>query len=205
MNPPLLTSAVLMVLGYLMGSVPFGLILVRFFAGVDVRAVGSGNIGASNVSRAAGKLAGVVTLLFDAGKAALPMILTRSLLRGSYGDAAATHLELLVGVAAFLGHLFPVWIGFKGGKGVATGLGVFAALAPLAAAAALVTFALVFAVTRIASVSSLTGTAVCAAGAILKYGWGTEVSWGALAIGGLIFWRHRGNLARLFQKREMKV
>ncbi|WP_404800657.1 glycerol-3-phosphate 1-O-acyltransferase PlsY [Anaeromyxobacter paludicola] len=188
-----------------MGSVPFGLILARAFAGVDVRAVGSGNIGASNVSRAAGKLAGVVTLLFDAGKAALPMILTRSLLRGSYGDAAAGHLELYVGVAAFVGHCFPVWLRFKGGKGVATGLGVFAVLAPLAALAALVSFGVVFAVTRIASVSSLVGTTVCAGGAILVHGWGTDVAWGALLIAALIFWRHRGNLARLFQKREIKV
>jgi glycerol-3-phosphate acyltransferase PlsY len=204
-NPPLLTTIVLVALAYFMGSVPFGLILARLFAGVDVRAVGSGNIGASNVSRAAGKLAGVVTLLFDAGKAALPMILTRSLLRGSYGDAAAAHLELLVGVGAFLGHCFPVWLRFKGGKGVATGLGVFAVLAPPAAVAALAAFALVFAVTRIASVSSLVGTTVCAGGAILLHGWGTEVAWGALLIGGTIFWRHRGNLARLLQKREMKV
>lgn len=205
MNPPLLTSAVLVALAYLMGSVPFGLLVARMVAGVDVRAVGSGNIGASNVSRAAGKLAGVVTLLFDAGKAALPMILTRSLLRGSYGDAAAAHLELLVGVAAFAGHCFPVWLRFKGGKGVATGLGVFAVLAPPAALAALAAFALVFAVTRIASVSSLTGTAVCAGGAIWLHGWGTEVAWGALFVAAVIFWRHRSNLARLFQRREIKV
>ncbi len=204
MTPPLLTRLVFVALAYLMGSVPFGVIVTRLFAGVDVRAVGSGNIGASNVSRAAGKLAGVVTLLFDAGKAALPMILTRALL-AHYGEAEAERMALYVGVAAFLGHLFPVWLGFKGGKGVATGLGVFVVLAPWAAVAALATFAMVFAVTRIASVSSLCGTTVCAGGAILVHGWGTEVSWGALAVGALIFWRHRSNLARLFQKKEIKV
>ncbi|HTT70768.1 MAG TPA: glycerol-3-phosphate acyltransferase, partial [Anaeromyxobacteraceae bacterium] len=110
---------------FLLGSVPFGLLLTRLFTGEDVRRVGSGNIGASNVTRAAGRTAGALTLLLDAAKAALPMLLVRAL--AGAGDQAEGWV-VATGLAAFLGHLYPPWLRFRGGKGVATALGVFLVL-----------------------------------------------------------------------------
>jgi glycerol-3-phosphate acyltransferase PlsY len=141
----------LVVGAYLLGSVPFGLVLTRLFTGQDVRQVGSGNIGASNVSRAAGKKVGILTLVLDAAKASLPMLLAERLLAGE-GAAAAESWAVLVGLAAFAGHLYPVWLGFKGGKGVATALGVFLVLAPVPALLALVAFAVGYGTTRVAAV-----------------------------------------------------
>jgi glycerol-3-phosphate acyltransferase PlsY len=198
-----MTAKVLLVCaGYLAGSIPFGVILGRLVAGVDVRTVGSGNIGASNVARTAGKGVGIVVLLLDALKAVLPMLATRALLAG---DPSADTWTTLVGLAAFLGHIFPVWLGFKGGKGVATALGVFAVLAPLQTLIAVAAFAVAFAITRIAAVGSLVGTAVCTAGVFAIHGGRSVVSYAALAVALLVLWRHRSNLARLRRGTEHKV
>ena len=189
-------------LGYLSGSIPFGVILARLVAGVDVRTVGSGNIGASNVARAAGKKTGIVVLLLDALKAVLPMLATRAILAG---DPAANTWATLVGLAAFLGHIYPVWLRFQGGKGVATALGVFAVLAPVPTLVAVLTFGVAFAITRVPAVGSLAGTAVCTAGVFTIYGARSVVSWAALVVAVLVVWRHRGNLARLRRGAENKV
>jgi len=143
-------AAGLVLLGYLSGSIPFGLLLVRASRGVDVRAQGSGNIGATNVARVAGKGLGAVVLVLDALKGALPVLLAAAV----EGNGA---VPALVGVAAFAGHVAPPWLGFRGGKGVATALGVLAVLAPRAALAGAVTWAVVLAVLRISSVGSLLG------------------------------------------------
>jgi glycerol-3-phosphate acyltransferase PlsY len=198
-----MTAKVLLVCaGYLAGSIPFGVLLGRLFAGVDVRTVGSGNIGASNVARAAGKKVGIVVLLLDALKAVLPMLATRAILAG---DPDANTWATLVGLAAFLGHVYPVWLGFKGGKGVATALGVFAVLAPLPTVLAVAAFGVAFAVTRVPAVGSLVGTAVCTAGVFAIHGARSVVSYAALVVAALVVWRHRSNLARLRKGAEYKV
>ena len=191
----------LVVAGYLLGAVPFGLVLARG-KGIDPRKVGSGNIGASNVARSAGKGLGAATLLLDAAKASAMMLVTRALLAG---DPQVETWTMAVGVAAFVGHVFPVWLGFKGGKGVATGLGVFAVAAPWAALAAIAAFAVAFGLTRIAAVGSLVGTAVCVGGAFVLHGAASPVPWIGLVVGLLIGWRHRSNIERLVRGAEHKV
>jgi len=139
---------VLVAAGYLAGSIPFGFILAKLVSGKDVRTEGSGNIGATNVARVVGKKLGVVVLLLDAGKGFVPVLVTAQLTH----DTAA---EGLVCLAALLGHCFPIWLWFRGGKGVATGLGVLLAHRPDVAAVGLVAFALAFAAVRKVSVGSL--------------------------------------------------
>ncbi|MFL5451822.1 MAG: glycerol-3-phosphate 1-O-acyltransferase PlsY, partial [Myxococcales bacterium] len=149
----------LAVLGaYLAGSVPFGLFVTRLVSGRDVRTVGSGNIGATNVARAAGPTAALSTLLLDGAKGFVPAYFATK-------SADSTVLGAACGVAAVVGHCFPVWLRFRGGKGVATGLGVALALAPLAAVAGAVVWLAAYAAVRISSVGSLAGAAaalVCA-------------------------------------------
>lgn len=192
----------LVVAGFLAGSIPFGVILGRLVLGVDVRKVGSGNIGATNVARAGGRKLGVVVLLLDAAKAIVPILVTRRLLAGAPGAEAWT---VAVAVAAFLGHLFPPWLGFQGGKGVATGLGIFAVLAPWAAVVAVAGYAIVYGATRISSLGSLTGTTLCVLGAFVAHGVRSPVPWAGLVIGALIFLRHRENIVRLLRGEEKRM
>jgi acyl phosphate:glycerol-3-phosphate acyltransferase len=192
----------LVVGGFLAGSIPFGLVLARALLGVDVRTVGSGNIGATNVARAGGKKLGVVVLLLDAAKAVVPMLVARALL----GDAPHGDTWVVAtGAAAFLGHVYTPWLRFQGGKGVAMGLGVFAVLSPWAALAGVVAYGLVYAATRISSLGSLTGTLVCVAGTFVVYGARSPVPWTGLVLGAVIIARHRENLRRLVQGQEKKV
>jgi glycerol-3-phosphate acyltransferase PlsY len=197
-------KVLLVAAGYLAGSIPFGVLLTRAFTGKDVRSVGSGNIGASNVTRAAGKAAGVLTLVLDAAKASLPMIAARALLAGE-GAASADAWATVVGAAAFLGHIYPAWLGFKGGKGVATALGVFLVLSPIPSLLALVAFGAVFALTRVPAVGSLAGTAVIAVGTFVTYGASSFVAWACLAVALVIVLRHRSNIERLLRGAENKV
>ncbi|HET8540535.1 MAG TPA: glycerol-3-phosphate 1-O-acyltransferase PlsY [Anaeromyxobacter sp.] len=198
-------AALLVLGGYLAGSIPFGYVLGRLVLGVDVRKVGSGNIGGTNVARAGGKALGITTIVLDALKAVVPILLAGRLL------GEGTRAELLVvavAVAAFVGHLFPVWLGFKGGKGVATALGIFLVLAPWAALAGIAVYAIAYAATRISSVGSLAGTAACAAGTFLLNGPARPVSWAGVALAALIVLRHRENIRRLLsgeEKRKMRV
>ncbi len=192
----------LVVAGFLAGSIPFGVILGRVVLGVDVRKVGSGNIGATNVARAGGRKLGVVVLLLDAAKAIVPILVARRLLAGVPGAEAWT---VAVAVAAFLGHLYPPWLGFQGGKGVATGLGIFAVLAPWAALVAVAGYAIVYGATRISSVGSLTGTTLCVLGTFVAHGVRSPVSWAGLVIGALIFLRHRENIGRLLRGEEKRM
>lgn len=188
---------------YLIGSIPFGLIAGYAVKGIDVRRHGSGNLGATNVFRVVGKKCGIAVLLLDAFK--------------GYGAVAGAvfwapnlgpYVRLAVGIAAILGHVFPVWLGFKGGKGVATSLGVFSALIP---GPALVTFGLwagLFAISRIISLASL--AAACLFPAVIFMMMRTRPEFPAyiaisLLLAGFIFYTHRVNIQRLLKKEEKKL
>lgn len=188
--------------GYVFGSIPFGLILAKVFGGKDVRQHGSGNIGATNVSRVAGPVAGILTLLLDTGKGAAAVWVA-----ARFTEQNATAM-MLAGLAALVGHCFSVWLGLKGGKGVATGLGVFAALCPLAALCGLVVFVLVFLRWRYVSLASLAGTA--AMPLLIYFLWAPRhapplsVTAGTLLAALLIFVKHHANLQRLTNGTEPK-
>src|SRR5215211_789666 len=152
----MLHAAVVLV-AYLLGSIPFGYLLVRLFVGGDVRETGSGGTGATNVTRRAGKGVGVLTLLLDLLKGAAAVLVARALLGA--GESALWWV-CAAGAAVVLGHVFPVWLRFRGGKGVATGLGVFLVLAPLATGCALVVFVAVVWLWRYVSLGSITAAAV---------------------------------------------
>lgn len=196
---------VLALAGYLAGSIPFGYLVGRFVLGVDVRKIGSGNIGGTNVARAGGKKLGVAVVALDALKAIVPILLARRLFAG---DPRADLWTVVVAVAAFVGHLFPVWLGFKGGKGVATGLGIFLVLAPWGALAGGAAYAVTYAATRISSLGSLVGTTTCTVVAFVLHGPRSPFAWAGLALGALIVLRHRENIRRLLsgeEKRKMRV
>jgi acyl phosphate:glycerol-3-phosphate acyltransferase len=148
------------VCSYLLGSIPFGYILVRVFKGVDVRSIGSGNIGATNVARSGGKKLAIATFVLDAWKGWLPVFLVLHLSGILPSGPGPLHtLGAIAALSALAGHVFPVWLGFKGGKGVATGFGVFLALAPLAALLAMSIFAVVVYATRYVSLASILAAA----------------------------------------------
>ncbi|HKN24915.1 MAG TPA: glycerol-3-phosphate 1-O-acyltransferase PlsY [Candidatus Acidoferrum sp.] len=188
--------------GYLLGSIPFGLIFAKLFAGKDVREHGSGNIGATNVSRVVGPIAGVLTLLLDSVKGVAAVWLAARLT-----DHAATAM-VLAGLAALLGHCFPVWLKFKGGKGVATALGIFIALCPSAALAAFVLFLIVTAFCRYVSLGSL--SAAAAMPLLIYFLWAPGhapplvVTLGTLFATVLVFYKHDANLQRLVDGTEPK-
>jgi acyl phosphate:glycerol-3-phosphate acyltransferase len=191
-------TAALAVVGYLSGSVPYGLLLTRMFRGVDVRTSGSGNIGATNVARVAGPRLGALVLILDALKGALPVLLARAV----SADAVA---PALVGLAAFAGHVAPPWLGFRGGKGVATALGVLAVLAPRPALAAVATFGLLFALFRVSSVGSIGGGLAAVLVAWCVEGTSRPAAWLTTGLFLLILWTHRGNLGRLLRRSEPRI
>jgi glycerol-3-phosphate acyltransferase PlsY len=177
---------------YLAGSIPFGLVLSRLLGLGDLRSIGSGNIGATNVLRTGSKTAAALTLVLDGGKGAIAVLAAR-LLAGETGAQVAA-------LAAFLGHLYPVFAGFKGGKGVATFLGVLLALAwPVGLAACAVWLAAALA-SRISSLGAL-AAAAAAPGIALVLGAGRYAPL-CLALAVLVFWRHRQNIVRLRQGTE---
>jgi acyl phosphate:glycerol-3-phosphate acyltransferase len=182
---------------YLIGSLPFSFLVARAFGVHDVRQVGSGNVGATNVLRSAGKVAGALALLLDVGKGAAAAALAGRLAPGAAMPAVAA-------VAAVVGHMFPVWLRFDGGKGVATGLGAFAPLAPKAALAALVAFALVAGATRYVSLGSVAGGVALAALAFALRG-PDPVSIAAALTAALVAFRHRANLRRILGGTERRM
>ncbi len=143
------------IIAYLIGSIPFGYLIVRAKGGGDVRETGSGGTGATNVSRRAGKVAGVLTLILDALKGAMAVVIARLMLNGDNAD----WLIAAVAIAVIVGHIFPVWLRFRGGKGVATGVGVFLALSPIAVLCAGVIFVAVVALTKYVSLGSILAAA----------------------------------------------
>jgi acyl phosphate:glycerol-3-phosphate acyltransferase len=181
----------LVALAYLLGSVPFGLLISLLFAKRDVREVGSGNIGATNVVRAAGRWAGLATLLLDMAKGIAPTWLALY--------CFGLQWAVLTGAAAFLGHLFPVYLGFRGGKGVATGFGVFVVLAPWAALVALATYLIVWRLTHVSAAGSLGSLGTAA----VMIGWRSPppVVFLFAGVATLIVVRHRKNLMKLFRSK----
>jgi len=190
-------AALLVLLGYLSGSVPYGALLAKWIKGVDVRHAGSGTIGATNVARVAGRGLGVVVLLLDAAKGALPVGLSRWLT----GDP---NVHAAVGLAAFLGHVFPVWLGFRGGKGVATAFGVIAVLQPWAALAGFFAYALLFAIFRVSSLGSLVGGSTALAVSFLGPG-PRAYSFLTAALFGMMLFTHRANIRRLLGRAEKRL
>ena len=192
---------------YLLGSIPFGYLFVKyvFTSGEDVRNVGSGGIGATNVTRRAGIKAGLLTYVFDVAKGAAAVMLMRLVADDEYfwiGAAA---------IAAIVGHIFPIFLKFKGGKGVATGVGVYLALAPYSVLSTLVLWALIAYLTRYISLASIVGTAAVPLWTLLYYGW----LWPSphlkglliIALSGcaLIVAKHHENIGRLIQGTESKA
>ena len=199
MIPPLETSlgvlGMVAMVAYLLGSIPFGIVMARLFGLGDLRAIGSGNIGATNVLRTGNKTAAALTLILDAGKGGIAVLIARALV----GEDAAQ----LAGLAAFFGHCFPVFLGFRGGKGVATFLGTLLALFWPAGIAACLTWLLVAAVARISSLSALVAAV-------------TSPVWTALLgrpeavvlcvlLAALILVRHRENIRRLREGTEPRI
>jgi glycerol-3-phosphate acyltransferase PlsY len=195
------------VMAYLLGSIPFGYLLVRFVftAGEDIRKVGSGGIGATNVTRRAGRAAGLLTYLLDVAKGLAAVALVRFLSEGDYlwmGVAA---------IAAIAGHIFPIFLGFRGGKGVATAVGAYVTLAPLAVLAALLLWALVVYFSRYVSLGSLVAAVAVPIFTLLFYGWlKPSPHLGALlaaACGAcvLIVGAHHENIGRLIRRQENKI
>jgi glycerol-3-phosphate acyltransferase PlsY len=181
---------------YLLGSIPFSYLVARR-RGVDVRTVGSGNVGATNVLRSAGKAAGALAFALDFAKGAAATALAREV----FGGAMMPSLAALV---AILGHMHPVWLRFRGGKGVATGAGAFLPVAPVPTAGAMLVFAIVAAATRYASLGSVLGAAALAGFAFLLREL-PPVPWAAAAAAGLITWKHRENLRRLAAGTERRM
>ena len=197
-----LNLAWLLLAAYILGSIPFGVIFARILGRADVRKSGSGNIGATNVARVAGPLAGILTLIFDIGKGAAAVLLTARLAH----ESAAW--MMLAGLAALVGHCFPVWLKFKGGKGVATALGIFLGLCPAAALAALLLFIFVVAIWRYVSLGSI--TAAAAIPLLMYFLWAPRhappliITFGSLAAAVLVVYKHDGNIQRLVQGEEPK-
>ena len=194
-----------LVIAYVIGSIPYGYLIVRATEGEDIRETGSGGTGATNVSRAAGKGAGVITLILDALKGALAVFVTQY-----FSEALFPYADWTVaaaGVLAIVGHIFPVWLRFRGGKGVATGFGVFLMLAPIAAVAALAVFGLTFALKRYVSLASIVSVAsialfCCVLTLIDPFELPTAV--GAIISAALIIFAHRENIRRLLAGAEPK-
>jgi acyl phosphate:glycerol-3-phosphate acyltransferase len=225
-----LRAALVIIIAYLLGSIPFGYLIVRLREGGDIRKTGSGGTGATNVSRRAGKVAGILTLLLDAMKGAAAVVIAKAVLglpifeSGEHTGPPLQALTSNVGphlqsaywwvsaaaVAVIVGHMFPVWLRFRGGKGVATGLGVFLVLAPIAVGLAAVIFVLTVAVTRYVSLGSILAVATIPLFVLLQdrfirpvadlMSLITAASTGAI----LIIFVHRENIARLIQGTESK-
>jgi acyl phosphate:glycerol-3-phosphate acyltransferase len=197
-----LRLAWILLAAYFLGSIPFGLFLAKLLGGSDVRKAGSGNIGAANVARVVGPLAGILTLLLDTAKGAAAVWLA-----ARFTHESAVWM-MLAALSALVGHCFPVWLKFKGGKGVATALGVFLALCPLAALAALLLFALVVACWRYVSLGSI--SAAAAMPLLMYFLWAPHhapppiIALGSLAAALLVVYKHSANIQRLVQGEEPK-
>lgn len=189
-------AAIAAVGGYVLGSIPFGLLLTRLGGAGDIRAIGSGNIGATNVLRTGRKDLAFATLVLDGGKAALAYFLAK--LIGGH------ELGLIAGVMAFVGHCFPVWLKFQGGKGVATFFGLMLTAAPLIGVMAGIVWLAVAYTFRFSSLAALVAVTLAPAFALyFKGGLASAIAAGVLGV--LVYWRHSANIARLLKGEEPKI
>ncbi len=196
-----------LIAAYLIGSIPFGYLVVRARTGADVRETGSGGTGATNVSRRAGKLAGILTLILDAAKGALAVVLARMLLTEDFGINWWVAGAVVLAIA---GHCFPLWLGFRGGKGVATGVGAFLALSPLAVACAGLLFILIVGATRYVSLGSIMAAAVLPLSIwileryFIPGGASAPLLTASIIGAAIIIFMHRANIGRLLSGTESK-
>jgi acyl phosphate:glycerol-3-phosphate acyltransferase len=201
-----LPEAASLIIAYLLGSIPFGYLIVKLTSGADIRETGSGGTGATNVSRKAGKAAGIVTLVLDALKGAAAVLVARWLT----GEAGTSWIVAAAAALAVVGHCFPVWLKFKAGKGVATGLGVFLAIAPWAVLAALAVFIVVVWRTRYVSLGSIIAAAFMPLWVLLMHVWIEPISDFApimtalCAASTVIILKHSENIKRLMAGEENK-
>jgi acyl phosphate:glycerol-3-phosphate acyltransferase len=196
MDQPTVVRIAVVAVAYLLGSIPFSFLVARA-RGVDVRTVGSGNVGATNVMRSVGRVAGLFAFVLDFGKGIAAAQLGRWV-------EPQSPLPALCAVVAVLGHMYPVWLRFRGGKGVATGAGAFLPLLPTATLSALAVFAVVLAFTRYVSLASIAGTLVLAFSAFLLGAPGPVVR-AAAGLALLIVWKHRANLQRIAHGTENRL
>ena len=198
---PTLYPVLAALVAYLIGSLSFAVIVSRAMGLSDPRSYGSGNPGATNVLRSGNKAAAVLTLVFDALKGAVPVLLVRAYgARWGLGEGTLA----LVGVAAFVGHLWPVWFGFKGGKGVATAAGVLLALNPWLGLATLASWVVIAAFFRYSSLAAVVAAVFAPFYQLLIWG-GGPIAVAALVMAGLLIWRHRGNLQKLMAGTESRL
>ena len=191
---------ILLLASFFLGAVPFGLVIARLAAGVDITRAGSGNIGATNVARTLGMKFGLLTLALDLAKGLTPVLAAGWIFSGA---AALDWIQAGAGLAAFLGHVFSPFLRFKGGKGVATALGVFLGVAPWAVIPALLVFILVVAVWNFVSAGSMSASLVVPLAAlVLGYPPATVLL--GLAVSAVVFLRHRENIGRLLRGEENK-
>lgn len=189
---------VFVVLAYFSGSLPTALLVVRFFTGKDVRRLGSGNVGGTNAVRAAGLKIGIAVTLIDIAKGAFPVLLMRW-----YNPAS--HWLALTMLAAILGHCFPVWLRFKGGKGVATGLGAFVVLAPMAALIALLLWCVILLIGRYVSVASMLASAAFPLLLFYVERPPMSVLWAIVIAAAVIVFRHQENMKKLMRGEENRL
>lgn len=200
-------ASLAIVIAYILGSIPFGYLIVRAWSGADIRESGSGGTGATNVSRRAGKLAGLVTLVLDAAKGAVAVLLVRWWL--APGDELIWPLGFAA-VAVIVGHIFPIWLGFRGGKGVATGVGVFFVLAPFIVVLAGFVFLTTVLLTRYVSLASILAAAFIPLCIWVQlqfgrpYGGSDIMLFTAATAATLIVFAHRSNIARLIRGTETR-
>lgn len=202
---------VCVLVSFLIGGIPFGFIAGRLLLGDDIRRHGSGNTGATNVWRVLGWKAGVLVLLLDALKGMLPVLGAGSVMRWLAVDDAGQVAPLMSGLAAIFGHMYPVWLGFRGGKGVATALGAVLVAAPLHSVVALVVFVLSLAVSRMVSLASILAAMGFLVFHLQKYGVAAlsadrvPLTLFSLIVPAVIIWRHRSNLVRIVNGTERRI
>lgn len=190
-------NVLIFLIAYVLGSIPFPYLLAKFKTGRDIREMGSGNVGATNVIRSAGKAAGLITLFLDVAKGAAAVLLGQH-----FGEGATA--GPIAGFFAMLGHAYPAFLGFRGGKSVATGAGAFLVLCAPAIATSIVLFIILVYTVRIVSISSMIASSLFPLFAWL-YGTNNEtVIWGSICAG-LIVFRHRPNIVRLIRGEEKKI
>ena len=204
-----LAAAAAVVIAYFLGSINFAVIFANAFLKKDVRELGSGNAGTTNVMRTAGFLPGALTFVCDALKGFAACFIGKMLFIHAYPDTIPwIYVAYMCGVACMLGHIFPIFFGFKGGKGVATSVGIFAVCCPIAIVIGLTVFALMVLLTKIVSLSSLIATVTVISLSIVFYNSDANIALPAvlsISMGAIVFLKHKDNIKRLVKGEEKKI